>query len=267
MRLKERLRGAVPEDLLQRLPGGFHIIGDIAILSIPAELDEYRGVIGQAALSSGKGIKSVFNKTGKLHGERRVAGLELLAGQPGTVTVHREFGHLYCLDVAEVFFSSHLGYERRRVASLVQAGETVLVPFAGVGPFAVPLAARGARVLALEKSRRACLFLADNARLNRVEDGMAIVNGDALQSARLLRRQFDRAVLPAPYGLTGALEAVLPLVKRGGWLHFYTFANPLQIEPLFSHYEDLGLSIMNCRRCGNIAPRVSRWAFDMKRNP
>jgi len=265
--VKERLQGIIPEDLLKKLPDRIHIIGDIAILSIPSDLYEYRMHIGQAALFSAKNIKAVYQKTARLQGERRVAGLELLAGLPGTVTVHREFGRLFRLDVAEVFFSSHLGYERMRVASLVRPGEEVLLPFAGVGPFAVHLAARGASVMAVEKSRRACLFLAENCRLNRVEERVAIVNGDALQSDRMLKKHFDRAVVPAPYGLEGALEAVLPLVKGGGWLHYYTFKKLPQIEPLARHYEDMGLAVMNCRRCGNVAPQVSRWAFDMKRNP
>jgi tRNA (guanine37-N1)-methyltransferase len=94
-----------------------------------------------------------------------VAEYEHLAGE-GTVTMHREFGFVYRLDVTRVFFNSHLGYERRRVASQVKSGEKVLVPFAGVGPFVVPLAARGAWVLALEKNREACSWLAENAKVN-----------------------------------------------------------------------------------------------------
>ena len=82
------------------------------------------------------------------------------------VTSHKEFGFVYHLDVTRVFFNSHLGHERMRVASQVKAGESVLVLFAGVGPFAVPLAARGAQVVALEKNREACLWLAENVRLN-----------------------------------------------------------------------------------------------------
>ncbi len=266
MRLQEKLRGILPEECRQKLCERIHIIGDIAIIRIPPELGEYKMQIGQALLFADRHIMTVLNKTAKLHGERRVAGLEYLAGRPGTVTVHREYGHIFRLDVAEVFFSSRLSYERMRVASAVQAGEQIVLPFAGVGPFAVPLAARGAAVLALEKSRKACLFLADNARLNSVDDKIAIVNGDALQSSRLLKKQFDRAVIPAPYGLAGALEAMLPLVKRNGWLHYYTFKKLCQIEPLAKSYEDLGLKVVNCRRCGNVAPHVSRWAFDLKKS-
>jgi len=266
MRLKEKLHGVVPEECLSLLSNRFHVIGNIAILTLPPELEEYKTEIAKAVLSSGKNIHTVLNKTTKLQGERRVASFELLAGVGNTVTTHKEFGFLYRLDVANVFWSSHLCYERMRVAAAVVAGEDVLLPFAGVGPFAVPLAARGAVVLALEKNREACLYLAENARLNKVDKKITIINADAFHMAELLRKDFHRAVIPAPYGADGILETVLPLVKSRGILHVYTFKKLHQIEPLKKSYQDLGLEIMQSRRCGNVAPGVCRWVFDLAKS-
>ncbi len=263
MRLKEKLQGVVPPEGLSKLSNRFHIIGNIAVLSIVPELASYKKEIGEAVLSSGKSIHTVLNKTSKLQGERRVAGFELLAGSGNTVTMHKEFGFLYHLDVARVFWNSHLSYERMRVAAAAMAGEDILLPFSGVGPFAVPLAARGAHVLALEKSREACLYLAENARLNQVEGMIAIINADAFHMAKLLRGNFHRAVIPAPYAADGILETVLPLVKSRGCLHFYTFKKLHQIEPLKKSYEDLGLEVMQVHSCGNVAPGVCRWVFDL----
>jgi tRNA (guanine37-N1)-methyltransferase len=53
------------------------------------------------------------------------------------------------------------------------------------------------------------------------------------------------------------------MVKVGGWLHFYTFEKRDQIEALRRGYENMGLKVMQYRRCGNVAPGVSRWVFDM----
>jgi tRNA (guanine37-N1)-methyltransferase len=150
-----------------------------------------------------------------------------------------------------------------RVAAQVKAGEDVLVPFAGSGPFVVPLAARGARVVALEKNREACLWLARNARQNRVEERIEVIHGDAFHMARLLKTDFDRVVSPTPYGLDQIAETALQMVKPGGMLHFYTFKKRDQIEALRRGYEDMGLEVTQCRRCGNVAPGVSRWVFDM----
>ncbi|MFZ3148231.1 MAG: class I SAM-dependent methyltransferase family protein [Methanothrix sp.] len=266
MRLKEKLQGVVPDQCLSKLSDGFHVIGNVAILTLVPDLDPYKKEIAGAVLSSGKNIHTVLNKTSKLQGDRRVAGFEFLAGVTNTVTTHREFGFLYRLDVANVFWSSHLGHERMRVAMQVKAGEDVLLPFSGVGPFAIPLAAYGAHVLALEKSREACLYLAENARLNRVERMVAIINADAFHMAKLLRKNYHRAVIPAPYGADGILETVLPQVKSKGLLHFYTFKKLHQIEPLKKSYEEMGLEVMQARRCGNIAPGVSRWVFDLAKS-
>lgn len=265
MRLKEKLHGLVPEECLNGLSNRFHVIGDIAVLSLPREAEPLKKVIADAVLSSGKSIRVVLNKTAKLQGDRRVAAFELLAGGSGTVTTHREFGFSYRLDVSTVFWSSSLSYERMRVARLASAGEEVIVPFSGVGPFAIPLAARGAHVLAVEKSSEACLYLAENARINRVADRIAIVNGDAFRVAEMLHKDFHRAVIPAPYGADNILERMQPLVKPGGSLHFYTMKKRHQIEMLKKSYEDMGLEVGFCRRCGNVAPAVSRWVFDLRK--
>lgn len=263
MLLKEMLQGIVPEESLCRLSDGYHVVGDIAVLSLAPELDGYKTEIATAILNQCNHIHTVLNKTSRLEGERRVARLEVLAGIGNTITAHKEFGFIYRLDVARVFFNSRLGSERMRVAAQVKDGEDVLVPFAGSGPFVVPLAAQGARVVALEKNREACLWLAENARRNRVEERIAVIHGDAFHVAKLLKTDFDRVVSPTPYGMDQIIETALQMMKVGGWLHFYTFKKHDQIESLRKSYEDLGLEVMQCRRCGNVAPGVSRWVFDM----
>ena len=145
----------------------------------------------------------------------------------------------------------------------MRPGERALVPFAGVGPFAIPIAARKAEVMAVEKSREACRWLAENARLNGVEERMTVLNADAKHMAQMLKPEFDRAVIPAPYGMDWILETVSSKVKTGGMLHFYTFKKRCQIEEVIEGYEGMGLEVLFYRKCGNVAPAVSRWAFDM----
>jgi tRNA (guanine37-N1)-methyltransferase len=54
------------------------------------------------------------------------------------------------------------------------------------------------------------------------------------------------------------------MVKKGGMVHFYTFKKRHQIEGLIEKYESLGLDVELFRKCGNVAPGVSRWAFDLR---
>lgn len=242
--------------------GYFQQIGDIAILSLPPEQRDANAELARALMLRHRKIRTVLNKVTKLEGDRRVAGFEILAGD-GTETVHRENGFTYRLDLARTFFSSRMNYEHARIAAQVGPGETVLVPFAGVGPFAIPLAARGARVLAVEKNPDACRYLLENGRLNRVAGNLAVLRGDAFLLPAMLNVEFDRAAVPTPYGRDDILEKVRPRVRCGGMIHFYTFKKKYQIPELAESYEQMGLLVQLYRRCGNVAPRVSRWAFDL----
>ncbi len=266
MRLKEQLKGKLSEKDLSRLSNRFHVIGDVAVVSLPPDLECSRKDIASAIISQHRNIRTVLNKTSKLEGNERIAAFELLAGDGtlgATVTEHREFGFVYRLDVSRVFFNSHLSYERSRIASKVRPGEKVLVPFCGVGPFVVPLAANGAAVYAIEANPEACRWLAENIRLNRVSDRVAIIRADAFDAPRMLRIQFDRAVVPTPYGQDEILEAAASAVKSGGSVHFYTFKKRNQIDGLVEKYGGMGLELELFRRCGNVAPGVCRWVFDL----
>ena len=90
MRLKERLAGVVPEEKLEYLSNRFHVIGDIAILSLGPELGDYQELIASSLLDQCSSIHTVFNKTTPLEG-RKDLWLKLLAGEIKTITVHQEF--------------------------------------------------------------------------------------------------------------------------------------------------------------------------------
>ena len=202
MSLRDELRDIVPDDRLDKVPGHLSLVGEVAVISIPSELEGNKKRIGESIITGHKNVKTVLRKISKLEGERRTASFEVLAGG-GTVTIHREFGFAYRLDVARVFFNPRLASERIRVASKVRPGERAIVPFAGVGPFAIPAAFAGARVLALEISSEACRWLAENARLNCVEEMVDIVNCDVFTFCGSLKKngskaEFDKAIVPTP---------------------------------------------------------------------
>ena len=284
-----------PGEGRDRIPGRFSLIGDVAVLSIPPSFEGDKRGIGEAIIRSQKSVRTVLEKRSIVSGDRRVASFDLLAGE-GTVTSHREYGFSYKLDVARVFYNPRLGSERMRVASMVRPGEWALVPFAGVGPFAIPLAAAGARVMAIEINPEACRWMAENVCMNGVAGMVEIVKGDAFALSRAMAKRspadaceekgeekvgkgekgkteekkekrqgpgFDRAVVPTPYGRDEILDLIIPLVRSGGAIHFYTFKKRSEIAGLIWGLEGLGLAVELHRRCGNVAPGVSRWAFDM----
>jgi len=256
------MSSTIPAPLLHLTPKRFDIIGDIAVISIPPELDDFKNEIAKTIVSKRGNVRTVLNKVAKLDGEKRVGGFEKLIGSDA-VTLHREFGFKYWLDLNEVFFNSRLGFERNRVTTQVLPSENVIIPFCGVGPFVVPAAASGAKITAIEKNTEACKWLAENVRLNGVESNVSIINADASNIVNIPDIHFDRAIVPIPYGMDSYLPSISPLVKKGGMVHFYTFKLESQIQGLIGEYERMGLETVFYRRCGNVAPSVSRWVFDL----
>ncbi|WP_440948700.1 class I SAM-dependent methyltransferase [Methanosarcina sp. T3] len=271
--LRDAMRGIVEAPLLPLVPKRFDYVGDIAVISIPEELEAYRDSIVSKILSMRGNTRAVLNKVSKLEGEHRVARFELLSGKSAE-TLHRENGYTYRMDVRKVFFNPRLYWERARVASKVLPGESVLIPFAGVGPFVLPSAGKGAVVCAIEINPDACACLKENVRLNRLEGRVTVIRGDAdfiLSHPDSLKNEgfevpengFDRAIVPTPYDMDHFLGVVSGHVRKGGRIHFYTFKTDLQIPGLIEEYEKMGLEVEFYRRCGNVAPGVSRWVFDL----
>ncbi|WP_342303798.1 class I SAM-dependent methyltransferase family protein [Methanolobus sp. ZRKC5] len=263
MSLKDELKGIIPEKELEQLPNRFDIIGDIAIVSVPESMEKYNNVIAQTIMGRMQNIKTVLNKVSKLEGKRRVADFKIIAGH-STETIHKEFGFAYMIDLKKSFFNGRLSFERKRVTSMVKPGEDVLVPFCGVGPFAIPAAA-AAKVVAVEMNGEACKSFVRNCKLNKVEENIHIINADATRLPNMIKKRFDRAIIPTPYGMDLFLESISSLVKAGGYIHFYTFKPKEQIAELIGKYEKMGFVVEFHRRCGNVAPGISRWVFDLKK--
>ncbi len=266
MGLRDQLQGSLPADLLPLVSDHFTVIGTIAVLSLPEALGPYCGLIARSLVSRRRNITAVLAKEEKLKGESRTARYRLLLGSE-TITTHRENGFSYRLDVAGSFFAPRLASERKRVTGLVQPGERVLVPFAGVGPFAIPAAARGAQVTAIEKNPGAIRWLRENVERNHVVGNCTVIEGDALGSGLLRDRVFDRIIIPAPYGLEPArvLSAYLPVTIPGGSLHLYTFMADNEIPAFSGILAAAGLTIRSTSSCGNVAPGIRRRVFEMVR--
>jgi len=234
----------------------------VAIITISEGLEAYREEIALALLSSRRNIRTVLRKSGKLEGHERVAPFEVLIGS-GTTTEHREFGYRYRLDVARVFFNSRLATERMRVAETITPGERVLVPFCGVGPCVVPAAARGAKVVAIEKNPEAFGWLSVNLELNRVSSQVQAICDDAFHIPHLVSPGFDRVISLTPYGLDPVLDVLARVTRKGGWIHFSTFKSRGEVKSWQEKCREQGLFTNACHPCGSVAPGIGRYVFDL----
>lgn len=215
--------------LLASLPRAIDLVGDIAIIEILPELDAYKHIIGEAILETHKNVRTVLAKAGAISGTYRLREFSVIAGEPKTETIHREHGCQYYVDLAKAYFSPRLSYEHKRVASLIEEGETVIDLFAGVGPFAVQIAKthENVEVYAIDVNPNAVEFLKRNIRLNRVEGKVHPILGDAKQVVKeRLSGVADRVIMNLPEKAIEFVEAACKALKpEGGMVHFYSFVS------------------------------------------
>jgi tRNA (guanine37-N1)-methyltransferase len=241
--LTETLQDELPPNVLASLPRALDIVGDIAIIEIPPELEPHKTAVGEAILKTHKNIHVALAKAGKVSGIYRLRAFEFIAGERRTSTVYKEYGCTYYVDVARAYFSPRLSHEHERVALLVQSGETVVDLFAGVGPFAVPIAKanKDVKVYAIDINPDAVELLKKNARLNRVENRIFAIVGDAREVVNTtLVGTADRAIMNLPETAYEFVDAACKALKpAGGMIHFYGFVrSPDTIENLKTRFSE-----------------------------
>lgn len=221
------LKDKLPSNLLATLPRAVDFVGDIAIVEVPPELEDYEKAIGQAVLEAHGNVRTVLAKAGVVSGLHRVRKLNIIAGESKTETIHKEYGCQYYVDLVKAYFSPRLSFEHKRVASLVKEGETIVDLFAGVGPFAVLIAKlhEDVKVYAVDVNPSAVKFLKRNVRLNRVDGKIRSVLGDARQVVKKrLSGVADRMIMNLPEKALEFVDVACEALKpEGGVVHFYSF--------------------------------------------
>ncbi len=235
--LKQVLEKMLPTNLLVMLPHALDVIGDIAIIEFPPELQSHEKVIGEAILQTHRNIKTVLAKASAVNGVFRVREYNFVAGEQKTQTIHKEFGCKYKVDLAKAYFSPRLSHEHERVSRLVQNGESVVDLFAGVGPFSILIAKKNptVKVYAVDLNPEAVELLKVNVRVNRVEKQVIPILGNARQiTSANLKGVANRVIMNLPETAIEFVDAACQAIKPdGGIIHFYAFVrSPDSIENL-----------------------------------
>jgi len=129
----------------------------------------YKNLIGQVLLDKTKTARTVVNKLGMIDNEYRNFQLEVLAGEEDFVATVGEHGCKFQFDFSKVFWNSRLQTEHQRIVDLSSPDDVIFDGFAGVGPFAVPLAKKGCKVYANDLNPDSYVWLKKNAEINKVK--------------------------------------------------------------------------------------------------
>ena len=224
--LKKLLKDILPNDEISKVYSSFDIIGDIAIIKIPDSLISKKNVIGVTLLSNIPNLSSIFLQNTAVDGEFRLRGLELIAGIEKYVTIYKEYGCRFLVNVASSYFSPRLSTERMRMAKMTNENETIINMFAGVGTFSIIIAKKNPILIYnIDSNLDAFILSKINSRLNKVEKRVVSLHGDAqniLSSSNLINTA-DRILMPLPEKAFEYIDVAIKCLKStGGYLHFFS---------------------------------------------
>ena len=206
----------LPKDVLGFDPS-YERLGDIVI--VDEDGDDRARRIADAVLKSDLPARTVVNRASPIEGELRVRQWDLLGGD-GTETVHREYGCEFELDIGEMYFSPRLATERHRVVSGVEPNERVFDMFAGVGPFVIPAAKRGAECVGVDLNGAAVEYLRRNIERNGVSAQVTAIHDD-VRDVSGYENWADRLVMNLPHSADDFLDTAVELASEDCLLHYY----------------------------------------------
>lgn len=272
-----RLAGEIlGEDIARRLWGRLEVVGDIAIIRKPPDIDiEVLRPLGEAILERLPYVKSVWVAVTPISGTYRVRDYVHIAGEPRSTTIYKEHGCLFKVDIRRVYISPALNYEHIRIAKLVRNGEFIINMFAGAGLFSIIIAkyARPRKVISIDINPYAYGLMVDNVRLNKVEGIVEPVLGDASEVVVNYEGMADRILMPLPELAFKYYPKALIALRDQGYIHVYEFVSTEKKRDALTiatrRYEELSSSLnARCkaeftRVVRSVGPRYYQVVLDM----
>ncbi len=231
------------------------LVGGIAIM----QDEDPEGA--EKLLVSRPSLHTVVYAKGEVSGEYRTREFTVLAGLPITRTEVTEHGHRFTVDLSSAYFSARLSTERQRILAQVREKETILDMFAGVGPFAITLAARSGLVVACDLNPQAIELMLENIAQNRVKNVLPVL-ADARRLAGIVPWKFDRIVMNLPLAGTEFLADAFRLCRPGGLIHFYSLVS--QEGEHAPRIRELGGNVLDERVVRSYSPGQWHAVYDIE---
>ncbi|NPE29729.1 class I SAM-dependent methyltransferase family protein [Methanococcoides sp. SA1] len=259
--LKDHLIGIIPDEIMQYVPSGWQLIGDVVITHIPAEIRNYRTEIAEKLLLMNPRCNCVVQDLG-IKGPFREPEREIIIGNK-TETIQKENGYLFKIDVMKLMFSKGNLAEKRRMSKLGK-DDVVVDMFAGIGYFSIPLAVHGnpKKVYSIELNPVSYGYLLENIRLNHQEDVIEAINGNCKVVTPV--GIADRVIM----GYVGTTheylqQGISAIRKEGGTLHYHettpeclVFDRPIQRIKDAAAALGRDVEIMGCYHIKKYSPGV-----------
>ena len=182
-------------------------------------------------MARNKSVKSVVDRGSARKGEFRLRDYKIVAGSKNTEVVHKESGCRFLLDPCKVYFSQREGTERMRITGMIKNNETVMVFFAGAGPFAIAISkhSRAGKIVGIEINPKAVGYFKKNIELNKLQNVTAVL-GDVKEKAPAFYGKCSRVIMPLPETSMEYLEEAILCLKPDGICHLYCFSKEEKLK-------------------------------------
>ncbi|MFA5887275.1 MAG: class I SAM-dependent methyltransferase family protein [Candidatus Nanoarchaeia archaeon] len=266
--LVDALKGKLTPAEIKIVPRAFDVIGDIAILEIPAPLVKKEKIIAKALLDVNRHMHVVVKKAGIHEGVFRTQKVEVIGGENRKESVCKENNVSLKLNVEDCYFSARLSTERKRVADLVKPNEDVLVMFSGVGPYVAVIAKNTSAksVYGVEINPAAHKYALENMKINKITNAKLFC-GDAAEIVPKLGLKFDRILMPLPKDAGFFLDTALSAAKPNAVIHFYEITEEATFPK--KTFEEIKVKcptavLLDAVPCGAYAPGWIRGCVDFR---
>lgn len=273
--LKEILQERLDSTELEKLSSSFDIIGTIAIIKIPESLTSKRKLIADALIEEIRPVKSVFCQVSAIEGDYRLRKLELISGENSPITVYKEHGCTFKVDVINTYFSPRLSTERLRIAKLTEPNEVIVNMFGGVGTFSIIISRynKSAKVYSIDSNPIAIDMCRQNIEMNKLTGNVFPVLGDAEQEIHKgLKGIAKRVLMPLPEKAKDFVDAAVSSLENGsGTIHYFCHVgadnkkNAIQngIMDTSESFSKFDHTIRNVRVVREVGPRFYQIVSDV----
>jgi len=274
-KFKKKIKKETFDDVLKQilskkelnfLKTGRDIIGKIAILEIPKELEKKENEIAKALLKTDKVVKTVLKKAGEHSGRFRLQKYKFLAGIKTKETNYKENNILLKFNIEKVYFSPRLSSERKRISKLINPREKILIMFSGCAPYPIVLSknTKAEKIIGIELNPEGHKYGLKNLIINKTKN-VDLINGNVSKEVPKLKEKFDRIIMPLPRDSPIYLDIALNALKTKGIIHLYYFVEEDKIEEIGRKLERKNLKLIKLIKAGQHAPRKYRVCYDFKK--
>ncbi len=269
-KLQNSLKGKIDPSLLDKIPSGYSVIGDIAIFHhINEGLNSIKEHIGDLVIQFDPQVSVVVEQI-ETKSIYRKPVIEYIAGEKRALTIHKEYNTLFHIDVSKITFSPGNKGERGFLINTVKNGEIVCDMFACIGNLSLPIVVNNPSitVYGIEANKDAFDFLKKNIKENDVQGRYHPVFGDNRIKTpegianRVIMGFFETDIIQ----FTKAVDAI----QNEGWIHHHFISSRnlnYKIEDMIKSTKNkvkFRVESTEIRKVKKVSPRLIHHCADIK---